>query len=73
MVSPVYQILFSPKAKERLREISENYLERAGGSVSRKVRTGIIKAARELEQQPARKPLLRFTEEIDYEIRYTKA
>jgi plasmid stabilization system protein ParE len=65
--------VFSNKAKERLREISNDYQERAGGSVSRKVRMGIAKAAKELNTQPERKPLLRFTKGIDYEIRYTKA
>jgi len=73
MVGKLFRVIFSRKARQRLKDISDYNTRAASPAVSKKVRQGIIDQARKLEKLPASKPKLPDTEDYDYEVRYTKA
>jgi len=73
MVGQIFKVIFSPIARQRLQHISNHYAQAANIATSKKVRRGIIEVAKKLENLPASKPILPNTEELDYEVRYTKA
>lgn len=73
MVGSLFKVIFSKKAMQRTREISDYYTQSGSTDVAKKVRQGIRDEARKLEKLPSSKPRLPEAEEIDAEIRYTKA
>ncbi len=72
MVGKLFRVIFSPKSKQRLGEISDYHKKSASPAVANKVRRGLISTARELEKLPESKPELPDTEGINYSVRYTK-
>ena len=73
MVGKLLRVVFSKKAIERTREISDYYTRTASPSVAKKFRTGIKNEVRKLEELPSSKPKLPQAKDIDAEIRYTRA
>jgi len=73
MVGQLFKIVFSRKAQQRIREISDYYTENASADVAKNVRRKIAKEAQTLAHLPASKPRLPEAEHLDAEIRYTKA
>ena len=73
MVGKVFKVVFSPKARRRLNQIAD-YLEKvASKTVARKVRNNILEAADKLKSLPKSKPILPDTEDVRFEVRYTKS
>lgn len=72
MVGKLFRVIFSPKSRQRLREISDYHKKNASPAVAKKIRRGIISSARKLEKLPESKPKLPGTEDLDYTVRYTK-
>ena len=73
MVGKLFQVIFSLKSRTRLKEISEYHKENVSKEVSKKVRQKIVAEASKLKELPESKPILPGTENMDYEVRYTKA
>ena len=73
MVGKLFRVIFSRKAKQRLKDISDYNTRTASSAVSKKIRQEIVKEARKLEKLPTSKPQLPDTDDYDYEVRYTKA
>ncbi len=69
MVGKLFRIIFSPKSRERLREISDYHKENTSPAVAKKIRTGIVSSARKLEKLPESKPKLPGTNDLDYTVR----
>lgn len=72
MVGKLFRVIFSPKSRKRLREISDYHEKNASPAVARKVRRGLTSTARKLEKLPESKPKLPGSEKLDYPVRYTK-
>lgn len=72
MVDKLFQIIFSPRSRERLREISNYHKENTSPAVAKKIRTGIVSSARKLEKLPESKPKLPGTDHLEYTVRYAK-
>ena len=73
MVGRLFRVIFSKKARTRLKEIGDYHKEHASEEVRLKVRNKIIEEAEKLERNPERHTLLPGTEDLDYEVRYAKA
>ncbi|NJC27500.1 type II toxin-antitoxin system RelE/ParE family toxin [Neolewinella antarctica] len=73
MVGKVFKVVFSPKARRRLNQITDYLEEVASKAVARKVRNNILDAADKLKQLPASKPILPDTEDVPFEVRYAKS
>lgn len=73
MVDRLFRVIISRKARRRLKEIGDYHREYASEEVCKKVRNKIIEQAEQLERNPERYTLLPGTEDMDYEVRYTKA
>ena len=73
MVDQLFQIIFSHKAKQRIKEISDYYIQTTSPIVAQKIRNGIKEEARKLEKFPASKPKLPEAEDLSADIHYTKA
>jgi len=73
VVGKIFNVIFSQRAQRRLNQITDYYEENASRTVARKVRKSILDAADELKKLPASKPILPGTEEIDFDVRYTKS
>ncbi len=73
MVGTLFRVIFSRKARRRLRDISDYYTQTASPDVGRKVRQEIVDQTRKLENLPESKPIVPGTEDLDYEVRYIKA
>lgn len=73
MVGKLFRVIFSRKARQQLKDISDYNTRTASSAVSNKIRQEITKEARKLEKLPASKPKLPNTENYDYDVRYTKA
>ncbi len=72
MVGKLFRVIFSLKARKRLREISDYQQKNASPVVAKKIRRGLISTARKLEKLPDSKPPFLGTEDLDYTVRYTK-
>ncbi len=72
MVGKLFRIIFSPKSRKQLDEITDYQEKKASPAVAKKIRRGLISKARELEKLPESKPKLPDTEDLDYTVRYTK-
>ena len=72
MVSKRFKIIFSRKSTQQLKEISDYVTEAASLVQAQKVRQGIKKTADDLEYLPESKPILSGTENMLYNVRYTK-
>jgi len=68
----LFKVVFSPKSRQRLKDISDYYQTTASDSVAKKVRKGIVEEAIKLEKLPDSKPILPNTEDFDPPVRYTK-
>ena len=73
MVGKLFQVIFSSTAKKRLRDISDHYTSTASPAVGRKIRHGIVTEAKKLEKLPESNPVLPNTEDVNFEVRYSKA
>ena len=73
MVDKLFQVIFSKKARKKLKDISDHYKRSASPAVAKKVRNRIKDEAKKLERVPESKPILPGTEDMDFQPRYTKA
>jgi len=73
VVGKIFNVIFSQRAQRRLNQITDYYEENASRTVARKVRKGILDAADQLKKLPESKPVLPGTEDIPFEVRYTKS
>lgn len=73
MVGKIFKVVFSPKARRRLDQITDYLEEIASAAVARKGRTNLLDAADKLKALPESKPLLPDTENIPFKIRYAKS
>jgi len=74
MVGKLYRVIISRLARERLKDISEYLTEKESADIARKVRSGLLKAAKDLEKTPEIQPLLSLpgTEDKDPPYRYAR-
>ncbi|MEN0006165.1 MAG: type II toxin-antitoxin system RelE/ParE family toxin [Bacteroidota bacterium] len=73
MVGKLFKIIFSKKANQQLREISNYHTRADSPATGQKIRRGIVDQTKTLRRFPNSKPLLPDSEDLEYEARYTKA
>ncbi len=76
MVGKLYRVIISRLARQRLKDISEYLTEKESADTAQKVRSGLLKAAKDLEKTPEIQPLLSLSlpgiEDKDPPYRYAR-
>ena len=72
MIGKLFRVVLSSRARRDLDRLEAEHTDRVSAANGRKLRRGVIAAARKLERSPAARPILPATEDHPLEIRYTK-
>ena len=72
MIGELFRVMFSSRARHDLDRLEAEHTDRVSAANGRKLRRGIVDAAKKLERSPAARPILSDTEDHPMEIRYTK-
>lgn len=72
MVGKLYQVVISRLARQHLKDISDYLIENESLETAQKVRSGLLKTAKDLEKTPEIQPLLPGTEDKDPPYRYAR-
>ena len=72
MVEWLYNVVLTKLARKKLTKIARDVAEHSSPATAKRVRKDLLGAAVKLENLPHSKPKLPGTEDLDYEVRYTK-
>ena len=73
MVEDVFQVVFSRKARQDLRNIIDYLGQKTSIPICEKVRKRILDESEDLKKLPESKPILPGMEDLKFEVRYAKA